>query len=296
MTVVNPPARKVFVVGCVRSGTSWVRSTLGAHPGALTTTESHVFHEAYEPLRQGASWESLLEHYDATVREQRPVGVHKWVSREAYGDGIERARAAEAAGLDRVQAAVMVVRAVLDGFAETRGAAGRLIVEKTPTHIFWADAILDHFPEARIVEVVRDGRDACVSMQHRALTESWPPKDRLGQITRWIEAVGHGLAVRARVEARGRWYVAHYEAMKADVVGETSRLLGFCGLSTDARTVADVVEANDFSRLPDTGDGRHQRKGEVGDWRNHFTPEDERLFRETVGDLFERAGYRYDSD
>lgn len=33
------------------------------------------------------------------------------------------------------------------------------------------------------------------------------------------------------------------------------------------------------------------RKGEIGDFRNHFTPEHEAAFRELAGDLLERLGY-----
>lgn len=35
------------------------------------------------------------------------------------------------------------------------------------------------------------------------------------------------------------------------------------------------------------------RKGTVGDWRNHFSPEDEDLFRAIAGSVFEEAGYSF---
>lgn len=37
----------------------------------------------------------------------------------------------------------------------------------------------------------------------------------------------------------------------------------------------------------------HYRKGEPGDWRNHFTPAVEQAFRERFGDLAERLGYEW---
>ncbi|MBW3555327.1 MAG: sulfotransferase [Actinobacteria bacterium] len=35
--------RKVFVVGCGRSGTTWTRRILDCHPQVISGPESHVF-------------------------------------------------------------------------------------------------------------------------------------------------------------------------------------------------------------------------------------------------------------
>jgi len=43
-------------------------------------------------------------------------------------------------------------------------------VEKTPTHVFHLSLVFRHFPDARVVEVVRDPRDIAASKKTRTLT------------------------------------------------------------------------------------------------------------------------------
>jgi hypothetical protein len=54
--------------------------------------------------------------------------------------------------------------------------------------------------------------------------------------------------------------------------------------------IEKVIQAIDPKRSPTF------RKGVVGDWRNHFTDEHKRLFKETVGDLLIRLGYENNND
>ena len=60
----------------------------------------------------------------------------------------------------------------------------------------YADRILRWWPDADIVEVLRDGRDVCVSLAHKSEVAEWAPWDRSDQIDRWIQAVDRGQALR----------------------------------------------------------------------------------------------------
>jgi hypothetical protein len=166
-----------------------------------------------------------------------------------------------------------------------------VLVEKTPSHVFHAVNILRRFPEARIVEVVRDGRDVCVSMQYRAMTVSWPPTDRGEQIRRWVDAVEFGMTARATPEAEGRWHVVRFEDAKRDPRHEIAELFHFSDLPFDDALVDRVVATTDFTQLEYTGDGQLFRRGEVGDWRTEFDASDRALFAQLAGATLVAAGY-----
>jgi hypothetical protein len=62
------------------------------------------------------------------------------------------------------------------------------------------------------------------------------------------------------------------------------------------------VEAASFERL---SEGREQgqedtssfyRKGVAGDWKNHFTERDKRIFKKEAGELLIELGYERDLD
>ncbi len=267
---------------------------LCAHPLVLApANETHAYTELYDPIvARGLgpiARQFLLTRYDA-----RPlgddVGLHLLVTRDDLARLLELA---EASGRPHAEAAQDVVAAVLDGFAARSGATSdNLLVEKTPSHLFHAQGILRRFPDARIVEVLRDGRDVCVSMQHAAAVESWPPRNRAEQIRLWVEAVRFGMTVRSTPEAAGRWHVLQFEAAKHDPRRAIAELFTFCGLPFDDPLVDGVAEATDFSRLSGTGDGKLLRRGAVGDWRTEFDDADRALFARLAGETLTATGYQ----
>jgi hypothetical protein len=294
---VAPRYPKLFVVGCPRSGTSWVQGILSAHPAVITSQESHAYENIYDPVTARGrdsvvAWTKVLHRHDIAEREARWVGLQWWVNRVSLKRLIEWAFSAD--GIGDSDAAETVIEAIFDSyFLDHGGDEHKTLLEKTPGHLAYAARILRRFPEARVVEVLRDGRDVCVSMQMQALTMSWPPTQRRDQITAWVHAVRRGRELRADREVSDRVHLVRYEALKATPEREIARLFAFAGLDADPKLLAEIADRSDFRHQRSTGDGRHTRRGEVGDWQNHFTPDDETLFRELAGDVFTTAGYDF---
>jgi Sulfotransferase family len=287
--------RKAFVVGCPRSGTGWTLRVLRRHPLVVTGPESHLFDQLFQPLLnsdfspQGRA--TALARYDAFEARPRTEdeigGPHRWVDRETLERLLD-----ETARLDATPeaAAEQVIEEVLDtAFAAKGGTTDHVLVEKTPRHLFYAERILRRWPEARIIEVLRDGRDVCISFEHLAKVADWAPQERSEQIRVWVDAVRHGMAVRQRPVAAGRWHVLRYEAMRADPVGEANRLFAFLELPCSPGFVEETAVDTAFRKLPPSP---RVRKGEVGGWRAHFTDDDVVMFRRLAGDTLVDAGYQ----
>ncbi|MGH8984792.1 MAG: sulfotransferase family protein [Acidimicrobiia bacterium] len=287
---------KVFVVGCPRSGTTWVADILQRHPRVVGGRESHLYPTVRASIgTRGRSsvtaWARLLYGVERGSRLERNAGPHHYVDRRTLA---RLARDVLVKAENDGAVAERLIRAVFDTyFLQSGGTPDRVFVEKTPTHIFYAEQILSMYPEARVVEVVRDGRDVCVSMEMRAMRIPGWPTARDGQIDLWARSVRHGLALRSDPDLRDRVTVVRYEDLKADTPAETERLYSAAGLDASPALVADVVAATDISRYR-TGPGEIHHKGEVGTWIEHFSAEDDRLFRSMVGDLFAQSGYTYD--
>jgi hypothetical protein len=284
---------KVFIVGCARSGTTWVRSILSQHESVVGhRPESHVFPVLYGPLTAPAPSrrEQVLGAFDD--RSERPEafgGPHRWVERPT----LERLLAeTEANGLTGEAAARWVIEEIIEDFFVRRaGTKGRVVVEKTPGHLMYADRILEWWPDALIIEVVRDGRDVCASLSHKSQGTSWAPSDRRAQIELWVRAIRHGIELRSMPGAQGRWHVVRYEDLTAAPVREIRRVYQFTGLRADDDFISQVVEATAFASAKRMGDRQHLRKGKVGGWRNEFTESDRREFENLAGDLLSTLGY-----
>lgn len=294
-----PPARLLFVAGCSRSGTTWVQDLLGEHPLTVTEQESHVYAQLVEPLEAAgttiAGFGQVLFNADYGRRRGENVGIHCWVSRRELHRLVLAAM--HRADWSPTEVAEFLVAALLGTlFAARQVTADDVLVEKSPEHLLEAERILRRFPQAKMIELVRDGRDVAVSkyqrtMGNRGESRRWQSDDVRGLATRWSRYVRHGQSLRADPEFAGRVLLVHYEDLKADTAQETARMLAFAGLDGGDDLAARLAEKTVFGSYGATGFGSHRRKGIVGDWRNYFTDDEVDVFREVAGDALVAAGY-----
>ncbi len=195
-------------------------------------------------------------------------------------------------------------------------------------HDLYPEAI---YPEARVIHVIRDGRDAEVSWMHHRWNRSrerggiqvlrpgeaerreayregggraagpglFDEAELRARAAQWRETVGE--ATREGPELLGANYTeVRYEDLMADAPAETARLLRFLGAGADDEAVRRCVEAASFEKV---SGGRRRgeedptsmlRKGVTGDWREAFTEGDRRVFKEEAGDLLVELGYEKD--
>jgi hypothetical protein len=184
------------------------------------------------------------------------------------------------------------------------------------------------YPGARVIHIIRDGRDRTVSSMHRgwrrasqgylhrlspeelargkALREG---RETMGAFTEeWLRQAARnwrllvGSAVVDGPALLGPNYTeVRYEDLLVRPNEEVKRLLGFLGVDTDERLVESCVSSASFEKLS-RGRERGQedpssfyRKGVAGDWRNHFSEEDRRVFKEEAGELLIQLGYEKNS-
>jgi hypothetical protein len=232
----------------------------------------------------------VLTRYDLMAARPWNVGLHRYIDRRTLCDLIVEARSHR--GWSDVEAAEHVIARAFDHFFTSHGGTpDHLFVEKTPDHLFHAHRILRSFPDARVVEVVRDGRDVCASMQRLVEREWWPPSDRPAQIETWLRHIERGAALRADAAFVDRVLQVRYEAVRADPSREISRLFAFAGLDAAPEQVARIVAATDIARGAPRAAGHPPHRGRVGGWRDHFTAEDTALFRHLAGEACRQLGY-----
>src|SRR6056297_1379313 len=118
-----------FIVGSPRSGTTWLQLLLLQDPRAVSVQETHVFSEWIGPLVRGVR---------ADRARERSVGLSALFDDEQV---LEIARS--------------VFEPIVDRALRERPAA-TVFVEKTPSHLHQAATIVELYPDARFIEVVRD--------------------------------------------------------------------------------------------------------------------------------------------
>ena len=75
---------------------------------------------------------------------------------------------------------------------------------------------------------------------------------------------------------------------------EMTTLMRHCGIHIPPGDLATLLSRYSFTRMNNrqgSGTVSHYRKGEPGDWRNHFDDDVQEAFAKATGDLVERLGY-----
>jgi hypothetical protein len=244
----------VFVVGAPRSGTTLVQRVLANHPSFYSLDAETGLFTLQDVFDEGRKHFGL----DARLREDLMRSSHSLV--EFFERG---ARA-------------------LPGARE-----GAVFVEKTPQHALRVGYLLGRFRRARIVHVVRDGRDCFCSSQGHAQVPQRASAAAFANY--WRRCVG---AV-ARHEASPRVFVLKYEAFAADPVAELDGLMRFLGAETDERQLdASLLGQDRRARLSEfrrLGEGVNA--GSVQRWRQDMAASDVEAFVRIAGADLQRLGY-----
>lgn len=153
----------IFITGASRSGTTLLSFVLRNHSQVFGLKELHYFGECWDPRR--------LEQHMSEI--QMSAAAASMFARQAQG-----ILAARPTGEDFANARLLVDSLSADDRAPAglfAAAVDRLCAdagksipcEQTPRNIFYAEALLRIYPEARVVHMMRDPRAVMASQKQR---------------------------------------------------------------------------------------------------------------------------------
>jgi sulfotransferase family protein len=309
-----------FLIGRARSGTTWLRSVLNFHPEIMCWGEGRFFERSFERgdfegLRSKNMPSSSL--YRAILQSRL---LRAWIDESVWARGKETDE--HLVGLTR-----LAVDYFLTG--QLSKTNKRIVGDKTP---FVSAEIVEEistiYPEARVIHIIRDGRDVAVSLMHHMWNNAKneggvydlepeelekryayragtlvPPADSLFTKERLIRIATDWRAEVGKATEEGpallgsNYTEVRYEDLLERPVEEIRRLIEFLGAADSSEEVARrCTEKAGFERHTSRKRGQEDsssryRKGVAGDWRNVFTEEDQRTFMEFAGDMLVELGY-----
>ncbi len=153
---------KIFVLGYGRSGTTMMGRILGNHPEVYMFRELNFFEKLWDRKQD-----------QELTGPQAPDLAARLICINRYGFGISKdlsefmEKAQEIVA--NIQDKVITPIEVYESFLEyTTAEYGKSIpCEQTPGYVFYLPEILDLFPEAKIIAMIRDPRDVLVSRKKK---------------------------------------------------------------------------------------------------------------------------------
>jgi tetratricopeptide (TPR) repeat protein len=241
-------SQPIFIVGFPRSGTTLIEQVLTSHSA----------------VRAGGEL--------SFIGELRQFALAQFPGPESFPDNLARVCAADRRWAATIFRDYYFARAEQYGLTGHAVSGGRkqFFTDKMPFNEIWLPLLRMAFPEARVVRVVRNPLDVCVSMLSHNMTHGFNCGYQIEDIVHHLLAVADLDAHYARersVLGLNRELILSYERFIADQEGETRRLLDFLGLPFEVaclsfhqnrRYAPTPSYAQVTERLNDRSIGRHR--------------------------------------
>jgi hypothetical protein len=298
----------VFVVGVSRSGTTLLRRVLESTREIAVAGENHYL--GHLVAREGA-----LRYFrnlgdfgdDATMRRiveflwsgefQRRSRFReispfwRWVTKNVPREDLERRLLAA----DRTDRGLFV--AFLRAYADAKGKP--VMGEKTPAHINHAATLVEWFPSARILHMVRDPRGVYVSELRRRQEAARrfpyrqllavPPLFSLFVLLEttwaWAQAARHHRQLAAAYPDNYR--MIRFEELVREPEATLGGVFAFLGLPLDARVLDQKVVSYGVMLGQEGFDA-----GAADRWRSSISAKAARWLQATLGGRMRAMGYR----
>ena len=250
-------------------------------------------HYGLKPILTGFSnediWHAFPRIYRLHERDQDGVGIHCCVDFEEFKLLVSEAQTLDSEAL--TQARVFIALVLDKAFYKQGSDLDKTRIEKTPMHIRHANTILSSFPEAKVIEVIRDVRDVVASWRTCAKKARWAQHQTTNIIKQWLRCITLGEKYKANRDFKDRIFRIKYEDLRDDTFLNLSNILNFVGLSVDSQTIEKILDRTDISKASRKGEGEHVRKGIVGSWKNELSESDITLCHELAGTTLIKLGY-----
>ncbi len=299
------PRDKFFIYGHARSGTTLLMRLVRLHPEVHCNYQAHFF--TRRPLLK-----SLVNTPEA----------EEWLTRKSnrwnHGHDLSALMLRAAADF------VMEREAVREG--------KRIVGDKSPLSSILGQAIRETYsvyPDAKLIYIVRDGRDVLISERFRNFVEESKflnPEDRhiLGDLRKHQEVFASGqrsmftesfirrmagswVADLAEVEAEanrlfpGKFFALRYEDLLSQPFEQLCGVWDFLGASPPDQLLKQAISSEMASNPDEEWQSKRNSdiasfltKGHTGNWRTLFSASDKALFKQIAGEALIR--WRYEQD
>lgn len=272
----------IFIVGAPRSGTTLLQYRLRNHPRiSLPTGESHFFIPLYHRQTEFGDL-NRLENV-RSVLDAMYAQSGDFLEGDLHGlkfDADSLAKQLYAEGRHTMPA---IISGLFEKNAQGEGKARW--GDKTPYYVMHISKLLEWFPDAQIVHLIRDGRDVALSLFGRQ--HDFFVYNSYIAAEYWETSVVRGHAI-GKTLAQWQYLEMRYEDLLANPEETMKMLCDFLG-----EAYSDTL----FNFNPMENPGKATlvyqpiKADNAGKWRSRMTPGQIKAFECVAGDTLRQFGY-----
>jgi Sulfotransferase family len=282
-----------WIMGSSRSGSSWLLRMLGELEQVVGIDDPHIGHHlgVWRPV--ALAWAAATDRPQLEDLRELKRDKPDYFFSDRYRD----------AWLPALRELIRARFGAQLAERDPGGPEARLVVKEPGSHA--AGLLFEAFPGARLIFLLRDGRDVVDSWLDAYRNGSWAieegafPVSRDGRqaLVEWLSSVW---AYRTRVvadayaqRAPDRRVLVRYEDLLADPPGQLERIASALGLEIECAALERIAARHDYSEIAPhlRGAGREIRSATPGAWRRHLSRAERRAMHEIMGAQLAACGY-----
>jgi LPS sulfotransferase NodH len=288
-------ARVIWLFGSPRSGSTWLRHMAAAHPGIVAMDEPTIGYHLGPFLSNEPGYHAA------------DLDLGTFTLRRVVEDNPERFFAAKYADVWLPSLRRLLNDRLLAHLEREVGGTApddALLLVKEPNGSQSADVIMRAQPDARLLFLLRDGRDVVDSELASFLVGAWQERlfahmrgvaqaERLDFVTnsayQWLWRTE--VVEAAFAEHRGPRHMLRYEDLLREPVRHLSELFEWLGQPLGPTEVAAIVDRFAFERQKWRGPTAFNRSATPGAWRENLRSEERAAVEEILGVKLRELGY-----
>ncbi len=287
----------IFITGASRSGTTLLSFMLRRHPAVFGLKELQFFGNAWDPCDTDRRF-TRSEAVDAvaTMLAYQEHGVVHEIPHRHRRDAERFVGALPDGGADPA----CLFATLAHGFAQ---AAGKPIpCEQTPRYIFYARALLEIYPDARIVHLVRDPRAVMASQKmrwrRRQLAPAGARVSLYDSLRVWVNYHPYTVArLWSRATAAALALIEHprvtllrFEDLLREPDATVRQLCARLEIEYDAHML-EVGQVNSSHQSTAAGGRKGLRVEAIDKWRDVLTRTEVHIMDRSCAELMQHFGY-----
>lgn len=283
----------IFIVACPRSGTTILASILNSHSLIATATETHFFN--YITKQKKYNWKNFDQKQFAMILEESRIVDFFTLSKISKEELMAKFDITKFSH-DINENKKTVFNFLITALAEKK--QKQLFCEKTPQHLLNLDEILELYPNAKIIHIVRDGRDVVNSL----LKMPWRPDGLLNNSRFWKFYIRLGKKYEKKLE-KHKFKTIRFE----DLLGNPEATIkGVCDFLEihyeETMLVRSGQNRKDFENIFSDWESSWKHKSveeidstRVGAWKKELSAEDQLILNWHQRKLLLDLGYEAES-